>query len=359
RQNTIFLGIIFLLMNVPLSYACLNVYHSVDQEGKLHQVSEIGHLFDQNFDLRLLEKQLLSLQAQYKAAPDFQLLSDYAVNLLKAGKIRPAVKILEALNRHYPNEYQLAANLGTAYELSDQLNQAWRYINRAISLNPDAHGGSEWVHRDILARTNSGRYSFASLQEGPILDLRPVHRFDSATREQILIQVRERFPFSSPPDPIMASLMISLGECYAATRSIEHAKVFFTIAEKHFGADPAITRPLIDKMLKFREEYHAVRPERTRGIETNVKITGLPMRDLIDDHQKEPYSINWEVIDTDALSLLARLNLPKIPVSELPPEEKPAKKRSGWPYLLSALFGFVAVGLSLWRVNVLLSKNKG
>ena len=345
--------------------ACLNVYHGLDQAGNLHHVDEHGPLFHQNFNLPLIEKKLKTLQTKLDEAPDYQLLSDFAVLLMKAGQADSARNLLQALYREHPSEYQLAANLGTAYELTGQLDSAFRYIKRGIELNPNAHEGSEWIHLEILTvkkRLNAGMDQDAFFSLPPLSEKQ---KQDPSVRKQLLIQIQERFPFSPPPNQIMAALLISLGDCYAASRSIEYAKAIYTLSEQYFAANPDSTRPRIQKMLAMRAQYRNRRPERSRGIETNVKITGVPYRDLLVDHQQDPYSIQWDQFNLNTVSLLALVNikaaLPEAPSPSPEPKvstPKSSGRSSGWPYLLSALFGFVAIGLTLWRVNVLLSRNK-
>ena len=71
------------------------------------------------------------------------MLSDYAVYLMKAGRVDESLAILKELNKNLPQEYQIAANLDTAYELNGELDSALFYIKRGIEINPDAHAGSE------------------------------------------------------------------------------------------------------------------------------------------------------------------------------------------------------------------------
>tara|TARA_B110000046_G_C13024495_1_gene413104 strand:+ start:2444 stop:2677 length:234 start_codon:yes stop_codon:yes gene_type:complete len=62
------------------------------------------------------------------------MLSDYAVYLMKAGRVDESLAILKELNKNLPQEYQIAANLGTAYELNGELDSALFYINAESKL---------------------------------------------------------------------------------------------------------------------------------------------------------------------------------------------------------------------------------
>jgi hypothetical protein len=74
----------------------------------------------------------------------FRARSDYAAVLIHRGGA------LKAVEDEHPGEYIVAANLGTAYELSGDMAQAHRWIGEGIVRNPGAHEGTEWLHLRIL-----------------------------------------------------------------------------------------------------------------------------------------------------------------------------------------------------------------
>jgi hypothetical protein len=58
------------------------------------------------------------------ADSDFKVRNDYAANLIRQGRVQRAIEILESIEKSRPGEYHVASNLGTAYELSGDLNRA-------------------------------------------------------------------------------------------------------------------------------------------------------------------------------------------------------------------------------------------
>ncbi|NOQ70986.1 MAG: hypothetical protein GQ574_03230 [Crocinitomix sp.] len=245
------LGLLFILIiiiTVQPVRGCLNYYHTIDQDGDFHEMTENGFIgFNKNFNYKLIASKLPDLEADFQNKKSPYLLSDYAVLLMKAGKIEASLALLIELNRNLPNEYQIAANLGTAYELNGELDSAIHYINRGMELNPEAHEGSEWVHIKVLECKLKQIENPNYLNNTSVLELTAEQKANYKTRHQLEIQIRERFPFTPGPNQIMASLMIDLGDCYASDLSIEYAKAFYTIAAEYYGAETEITSPKISK----------------------------------------------------------------------------------------------------------------
>lgn len=102
----------FLIILPNSSKSCINTYYyTVDHRGILHNADDLQKSFNTNFNLALIERKLKKISKKLEQNYDYKLLSDYAVLLLKGG--RPQIALKE-LAKKYPNEYQIAANLGTA-----------------------------------------------------------------------------------------------------------------------------------------------------------------------------------------------------------------------------------------------------
>lgn len=63
-----------------------------------------------------------------------------------------AVAVLHAAQRQHPRHFALAANLGTAYQLSGRLDAAERYLDQAVALAPDEWLATERVHLTLVQR---------------------------------------------------------------------------------------------------------------------------------------------------------------------------------------------------------------
>lgn len=93
--------------------------------------------------------QELGMRAFHKNA-DFKLLSDFSWKLAQKGELKTAFTLLSALEKKYPTEYNILANLGTVYELIGKPRSALDYLSRAVKISPESHYGSEWIHIHIL-----------------------------------------------------------------------------------------------------------------------------------------------------------------------------------------------------------------
>ena len=305
--------LLIFLLGPLIGFGCINMFHSVDKEGKVHQIGTEGFIgFNENFNDELINGKLSPLYEKIKKTGNPEYLSDYAVLILKAGKKEEALHIFQSLQAHFPNEYELAANLGTAYELVGELDSAKKYIQLGMELNENAHEGSEWVHIAVLETKMNLENNPHYLDNHSVLGLSEEDKHDPEIRHQIEIQVRERFPFSPGPNALMASLMLDLADCYANTQSYELAKAFYSIAEYYFGADPAITQPKIDEMLKYRTQFKSVQvPEDQKHTDgMNEIISGVPYETIMDNNNDPPFTIDWEnhVIDPEELLALVDLN---------------------------------------------------
>lgn len=284
--------------------ACLNYFHDVDKEGHLHDTTELKRGFNKNFNKALNAKRLMKLEKQLKENPSYELLSDYSVRLMNLGKYKEALEILEELYQHHPDVYQIASNLGTAYELNGQLDNALKYICIGMDLNPDSHGGSEWIHEKILQTKIAMQDNPGYLKEHNVLELNIDQEHSTVIRDQLEIQLRERFPFSPAPNQLMANLLIDLGDCYANTRSIEYAKALYTIARLYYGDKAPETEQKINEMIRLRGKYTAVKPDRRPKTRegSHFKQEGISYRTILDDNDKAP--VNWAALETDPEVLL-------------------------------------------------------
>jgi tetratricopeptide (TPR) repeat protein len=352
------------------SYACLNTFHALDKEGHFHELGYDKFVgFNTNFNPRLMNRKFPKIEKEIRETKSPYRLSDYAVLLLKAGKTQESLDILIALNHNLPNEYKIAANLGTAYEIAGNLDSALHYIKRGVELNPNAHDGSEWIHIAIL-ETKIGLLSNPQfLADRTVLQLTESQEKDSAVRTQLEIQIRERFPFSPEGnDPLMASLLIDLGDCYMESGTYEHAKAFFTIAREYYGASEDEVAERIETALVFREKYKGVQvPDYSmEGVEN--KVQSVRYNSILDDNNSPPFKIDWTKINHDATALLSLADM-KMSKEEAPSlqmeedqiieendnttnKERQADKNSIESIGMLFGSGFAAIGLGIYFWSV-------
>jgi tetratricopeptide (TPR) repeat protein len=75
---------------------------------------------------------------------------DKAVVTILSGDHQRGIAILLELEHAQPGDYNTAANLGTAYELAGENEQALTWIKEGLKRNPNSHRGTEWLHVLIL-----------------------------------------------------------------------------------------------------------------------------------------------------------------------------------------------------------------
>lgn len=310
---------IFLLFLVQLVFlfsakACLNYYYTLDKNGALHYAGEGNDLmrsFNTNFNKELIVSKMKKLDTQMEKEHSMMALSDYAVDLLKLGKVNEALDILVELYANSPGEYKLASNLGTAYELHGDVDSALKYIRRGIELNPHDHEGSEWIHVKILETKKKMAADPAWLTTHSVLELTEAQKNDSV-RKQLLIQLQERFPFVPGPDVMMASMFEDLGDISAKTYSIEYAKVFYNIAREYYGNKSEALAEKIKQVQSLSAKYASVQPpndpyDRIEG--DNAKLGSISYKTLLGDNDPNHYQVDWAKIIYDPETLLAKVNL--------------------------------------------------
>jgi tetratricopeptide (TPR) repeat protein len=190
---------------------------------------------------RNLKEDGVEMEANLHGSTNFNDRSDYSVALMFLGRNTEAIELLERLEQEQPGQYFIAANLGTAYELSGNNAEALKWINEGIKRNPKDHEGTEWLHTRILeakiARDKDAKY----FEKHSVLELQPEKIGEQITIGEkkmtpkelaaaIQYQLGERLQFVKSPDPAVASLLFDYAAIEAATKSMESAKHILKMA---------------------------------------------------------------------------------------------------------------------------------
>jgi hypothetical protein len=77
-------------------------------------------------------------------------LADQGALLIRLGETGKAVDVLRSAQRAYPNHFKIAANLGTAYQLTGELDQAAAALREAVRLAPGKYQDAEKVHLRLV-----------------------------------------------------------------------------------------------------------------------------------------------------------------------------------------------------------------
>lgn len=222
-----------------VTQACLNEYR-VNSRGQVNDIYRGLPIFYRSFDLEFSRAYLKRFDLSKKETISYKHLSDAAVHLTRLGKYPQALELLQWLNKKFPNQYKIVANLGTLYEINGQLDSAYFYINQGMKLNAKSHYGSEWVHLSILKAKKAVKANPSWILYNNVLNLTSLrdtvaeHDYDKLniflTRIQhIVYQLEERIPFSKTPDVILANVLREVGDLLALHISIADASVAYEI----------------------------------------------------------------------------------------------------------------------------------
>lgn len=193
----------------------------------------------------------VEMEANLRGSTNFNDRSDYAIALMYLGRNTEAVSLLTKLEQEQPGHFFVAANLGTAYELSGNNEEALRWINEGIRRNSKDHEGTEWLHAKILEAKIAQQKDAAFFEKHSVLGLEPgvicetirVGEKSYSAKEltaAIEYQLGERLQFVKPPDPSVASLLYDYAAIEAANRSMESAKHILKFASQYGYPEPKI-----------------------------------------------------------------------------------------------------------------------
>lgn len=211
-------------------FACLNLY-VIDERGREH-VFDSYPPYKINFSrkdalesLRLREKWLV----EKKDDDDhYQYVSDYAVHLVMLGRNKEALAILKKLAKQKPKEYEILANLATAYELNGYPDSALKYMKQSLKINPGSHQSSEWFHVRFLEATIKHRDQKISIDQLNILKLDTVSV--DKTSFEINHQLAERVPLTSAPNDMLSKVLEESADYYKKHISIDWSAKFYAMA---------------------------------------------------------------------------------------------------------------------------------
>ncbi|MGJ8664168.1 MAG: tetratricopeptide repeat protein [Marinicella sp.] len=178
-------GLLLILFNVQ-TWACINKFHPIEMEKLLAENNQ--------------------------AEVEFRQQINAAVELIFEGNNQDAIDVLTELESKHPGRYETASNLGTAYELNGQIDDAIKWIEQGIVINPESHDGTEWLHFDILTAKKQLSLDANYLDSNSVIDMDVV---DSETALKALeYQLSERIKFVQPLDAVVADLYYLQGMYY-------------------------------------------------------------------------------------------------------------------------------------------------
>ncbi len=257
----------------PPVWACLNHYGKMNINGEAIPPEERKESYGY-FISRL--RYHVEHDAMVNATPppsptegsDFKARNDYAVALVHRGESGKAVRILESIEQEHPGEYIVAANLGTAYELSGDLEKAHQWIGEGIRRGPRSHEGTEWLHLQILdARmalakdpdwANSHGVLNLDFGSDPLPRKPTVWPSGARDAEDVIraltYQLGERLAFVPPPDVLVAGMIADLANLLALYRSVDHAIPVFELALDYQPSNASLVKNRLESSMKIRRQ---------------------------------------------------------------------------------------------------------
>ena len=242
----------FLLLSWNIATPCGNEYgHNIDGTKK-H--SRFFYLRPQNlkFNTSKLKQQIADYDLKYGVQDSIQpsktslkkdkALSNKGLALMKLGSVAKAKEIFVRLVQRNPNEYSMVANLGTAFELSGELDSALKYISKGLKINPKSHFGSEWIHLELLKTKIKRKKSKYYIIKNSILskelleskrDTSKQRWRESKVLNNIYRQVRTRAAFTPAPNEVIWNLLLSAGEFAQKHDTYENALLAYAYSKKY------------------------------------------------------------------------------------------------------------------------------
>lgn len=223
------------------TFACLNGASKILKNGTvLYEDSEGSVPFGHDFYKDNFESGLRKLDSLYKVTNDLDYLSDKGLLLILLERYKEAIALYLEIERTEPNRYSTASNIGTAYELFGQNENALKWIKKAVELDPKSHHNSEWIHVKILEAKIKGEQFYTtsfllntefgsdSLPNSQMSKQQLRDLFDA-----LYYQLNERISFVKPREKIVAQLLFDLGNIaflldryFEAAAIYEQAKLF-------------------------------------------------------------------------------------------------------------------------------------
>lgn len=193
---------------------------------------------------------LAPLPLRPEPSADFKLRNDHAATLLHKGDLKPAIEILEAIEKEKAGEYVIAVNLGTAYELAGDNEKALHWIKEGLRRNPQSHWGTEWLHVRILEAKIALSKDPAWLKTHSVLGLdfgkdlkpsMPTSWPDGRNAGEVVhaleYQLSERLGFVKAPDPLTGSLIADLAHLNVLTRAVGYGPPLYALAIQYRAPD--------------------------------------------------------------------------------------------------------------------------
>lgn len=223
------------------------------------------------------------LEENKDTATSFANRNDMAVVYMRLADPATARDLLLELERENPGNYSVAANLGTAYELLGNLDSALFWIKKAVSIDPNAHNGSEWIHVMILryriAKEKNPQYlsgSSALMFDFGMTDLpsNPYGLNTEKVQNELGYQLRERLSFVRPPDTLTGMLLFDFANLVALSDNPAQALWYYQAA-RDFGFVSELMDARVERITEITSKDPNAKLNAFTGEEVDIDGDGI------------------------------------------------------------------------------------
>lgn len=237
---------------------------------------------ERSFNLEFAQKYTDYFDFKQREKYSYKDLSDAAVYLTQLGKTTEALDLLEWLHKQHPKEHKIVANLATTFELRGQLDSAEIYLKKAMKTSPEKRKKSEWAQLKIINAKQKTKEDPNWILKNNVLDLKwdtsfyagfPDSIYSTQQKDSIRLvrykmydnqfdtlwhiamQVRDRVPYSTAPDLIIANVMRELGCYFAANLAVKDAYIAYKIGMYYDPENKFEIQKDLDKLMPFFKKY--------------------------------------------------------------------------------------------------------
>lgn len=263
----LYLFILLFIIYVPTAYACLNHY-VIDGNGHGHTYSfdhptaiQVSYRLD-SITVQWAERHTTGWDNEQQ----FKYISNYCASLIKLGRFKETIPLLEKLLVNYPEEYEINANLAVALELDGQLETALTYLKKSVSIRPDAHDQSEWFHINVLEAAIKLKQQQFNLQTDKVLTIPTGHNMIIAN--QLAYQLQERIPLTRPANALLSKTIEEAADYFNKNLSLEWSVELYAIAVAYSADTMEVFRlwnkinTARKKLLTYRKTYNRDSPSK-------------------------------------------------------------------------------------------------